>query len=243
VPVPVVALVGYTNSGKSTLLNTLTHAGVFCEDKLFATLDPTTRRIQLPDGRRALVSDTVGFIRKLPHELVEAFKATLEEVSEADILLHVIDASHPKQIEQVEAVDKIMEELGLADKEVIHVFNKIDRFENKNIINVLLHQKPGSVAISALHNEGTEKLLSAVEEKLADNVIEVALSLPIREASLVSQIHELGKVEDTRYIDDHVEIRAILTYQTLARLEKSFPSLMENVGTVKRQKTKTQGKI
>jgi GTP-binding protein HflX len=212
VPVPVAALVGYTNSGKSTLLNTLTQAGVLCEDRLFATLDPTTRRIRLPNGQRVLLSDTVGFIRKLPHQLVEAFKATLEEVSEADFLLHIVDISHPNQMEQVDAVNGILNELGLSDKDIICVYNKTDRFENKNTIKIILHQNPGSVAISALKGEGI-------------------LSIPHQNQSLISQIHEYGKVTDTRYLDEGIEVQAKLSYQTIARLEKN--NLFEGVKIIR----------
>lgn len=221
VPVPVVALVGYTNSGKSTLLNTLTGAGVPCEDRLFATLDPTTRRIRLANGQHVLLSDTVGFIRKLPHQLVEAFKATLEEVSEADLLLHIIDTSHPNQTEQVQAVENILEELGLADKKIISVYNKSDRFKNKNTVKIIAAQTPGSVAISALHNEGIDKLLEAIEENVAGDVLEVTISIPHKNQSLVSQIHEMGKVSQTRYLDERIELRATLSYQMIARLEKT----------------------
>jgi len=233
VPVPVVAIVGYTNSGKSTLLNTLTHAGVLSEDRLFATLDPTTRRIRLPNSQRVLLSDTVGFIRKLPHQLVEAFKATLEEVSEADLLLHIIDTFHPNQAEQVEAVEKILKELGLAKKKIIYVYNKIDLFENKNTPKVFLRRTPDSVAISALKKEGIEKLLKLIEKKIAGDVLDVTLSVPHQNQSLLSQIHELGKVIDTRYHTDRIEIQAILSYQTIARLEKK--TLLKDVTIIREQ--------
>jgi GTP-binding protein HflX len=238
VPVPVAALVGYTNSGKSTLLNSLTNAGVFCENRLFATLDPTTRRIELPNGRRVLLSDTVGFIRKLPHQLVEAFKATLEEVSEADLLLHIIDASHSDWMEQAEAVDKILAELELAEKDIICVYNKIDRFKNKNRVKILLRQKPGSVAISALRGEGIGGLLEAVEQKTANNVLDVTLSIPHKNQSVLSQIHELGKVTHTRYLDDRIEVKARLSYQPLARLEKN--SLLGDIKIIRGQPGKTR---
>ena len=155
VPFPILALVGYTNAGKSSLLNAMTHAGVAVQDQLFATLDPTLRRLALPDDRVALLSDTVGFIRKLPHQLVAAFQATLEEIQEATILLHVVDVSHPHAEAQQAAVESVLGELGLADRLTILVFNKIDRLGRSPFA-----WRPGSgrVAISAKTGAGLEEL-------------------------------------------------------------------------------------
>ncbi|MBU0671724.1 MAG: GTPase HflX [Candidatus Margulisbacteria bacterium] len=150
---PIAALVGYTNSGKSTLLNALTSAGVLVEDKLFATLDTTVRRLQLPGEQMVLITDTVGFIQKLPHQLVAAFRATLEEVTEADLLLHVVDLSHPNFEHQISAVYAVLEELGAVTKPIITIFNKIDCLDNKVPKELLLKYQP-AVAISALEGKG-----------------------------------------------------------------------------------------
>src|ERR1044072_9443847 len=146
---PVAAVVGYTNAGKSTLLNLLTGADVVAENKLFATLDPTTRSFVLPNKQRVLLTDTVGFLRKLPHTLIESFKATLEEVSEADLLIHVVDLSHPRIDEHIAAVNTVIKELGAFGKQTLMVFNKIDLLQNQELIEVYTKKFPGSVAISA----------------------------------------------------------------------------------------------
>lgn len=165
--VVVVALVGYTNSGKSTLLNALTNADVLTENKLFATLDPTTRRLYLPEGETVLLSDTVGFIQHLPHQLVAAFRATLEEVTEADILLHVVDASHPDVWDQIQAVRTVLGELHAEDKPTIAVLNKIDRLTNKGSLRKLLEELPNAVAISAKRKEGFPELIDKIQDLVA----------------------------------------------------------------------------
>jgi GTP-binding protein HflX len=164
VPIPTLALVGYTNAGKSSLLNALTHASVYVADKLFATLDPTLRKVQLPSGRPALLSDTVGLIRKLPPQLVQAFKATLEEVQEADALVHVIDASHPQAAEQRAVVERVLEELGVAGKPVLAVHNKIDLLPEA--ATAALTREEGPVAISALTGQGLPALRKALDALL-----------------------------------------------------------------------------
>ncbi|MGH7376762.1 MAG: GTPase HflX [Candidatus Methylomirabilales bacterium] len=164
VPIPTLALVGYTNAGKSSLLNALTHASVYVADKLFATLDPTLRKVQLPSGRPALLSDTVGLIRKLPAQLVQAFKATLEEVQEADALVHVIDASHPQAAEQRAVVERVLEELGVAGKPVLAVHNKIDLLPEAAA--AALTRQEGPVAISALTGQGLPALRKALDALL-----------------------------------------------------------------------------
>src|SRR5947207_2150934 len=164
---PVAAVVGYTNAGKSTLLNLLTGADVVAEDKLFATLDPTTRSLTLPNRQRVLLTDTVGFLRKLPHTLIESFKATLEEVSEADLLLHVVDLSHPRVDEHIEAVDTVIKELGAFGKQAVTVFNKIDKLANRELTETYLKRFPDSVAISARTGEGVNKLVQALENTLS----------------------------------------------------------------------------
>src|SRR5438045_3992625 len=155
------SIVGYTNAGKSTLLNTLTGTNVLAEDKLFATLDPTTRRLRLPTNQNVLLTDTVGFIRKLPHGLVEAFKATLEEVVQADMLLHIVDVSHPEADEQIQSVDTVLKEIGAEGKPTLMVFNKIDRLNgSRETLNRFLEKYPHGVAISAESGDGVATLLA-----------------------------------------------------------------------------------
>ncbi len=161
-----IAIVGYTNAGKSTLLNALTGSDVVVRDKLFATLDPTVRRFRMPDGREILFVDTVGFLNDLPHHLIEAFKATLEEVTEADILLHIVDASHPKAIEQSDAVYKVLEELDAKTKPIITVLNKIDRIAEASVIDRMKGYFGDAVAISALKREGFDGLIASVASYL-----------------------------------------------------------------------------
>src|SRR5206468_7950918 len=158
---PLASIVGYTNAGKSTLLNALTGARVLAEDKLFSTLDPATRRLRLPTNQNVLLTDTVGFIRKLPHGLVEAFKATLEEVAQADLLLHVVDVSHPQAEEQIAAVDGVLKEIGAEGKPTLMVFNKVDQLNgSREAVTRLLDEHPRSVAISAATGEGLAGLLA-----------------------------------------------------------------------------------
>jgi len=171
--IPVVALVGYTNAGKSTLLNALSGANVFVADQLFATLDPTTRRVELPQGLVVLFTDTVGFIQKLPTQLVAAFRATLEEVTEADLLLHVIDITHPNVYEQVAAVHDTLVEIGATEKPVLNALNKIDRFRDPQALADLLAEFPDSIPISALRGDGLDALLARVEEVLQVRMVSV----------------------------------------------------------------------
>lgn len=180
VPIPTLALVGYTNAGKSSLLNALTHASVYVADKLFATLDPTLRKVQLPSGRPALLSDTVGLIRKLPPQLVQAFKATLEEVQEADGLVHVIDASHPQAAEQRAVVERVLEELGVAGKPVLAVHNKIDLLPEAA---AALTRQEGPVAISALTGQG----LPALRKALDALVDATGIASPVSRSEAVAQ--------------------------------------------------------
>src|SRR3989449_5612554 len=163
---PVAAVVGYTNAGKSTLLNLLTGADVVTENKLFATLDPTTRSFVLPNKQRVLLTDTVGFLRKLPHTLIESFKATLEEVSEADLLIHVADLSHPRVDEQMAAVDSVVKELDAFGKQTLIVFNKIDLLENPDLSSIYCRRLPGSVAISAKMGQGIDQFVDALQSAL-----------------------------------------------------------------------------
>lgn len=214
IPVPVVALVGYTNAGKSTLLNKLTKANVLVQDKLFATLDPTTRRLSLSDHQDILVSDTVGFIRKLPHQLVEAFKATLEEVAEADLLLHVIDASHFEMSEQIETVQSLLGELELSDKPCIPVLNKIDRFQQQNTINCLRQRVAGSYAISAINGAGIDQLLEGIKGQLKKLYTNLEISLPYNQSNLLALLHQNGQVLKIEYLPDNMLVSAKADYHT-----------------------------
>lgn len=196
-----VALVGYTNAGKSTVLNALTGADVVAENKLFATLDPTSRKICLPSGREVLLTDTVGFIKKLPHQLIAAFRATLEEVVQADLLLHVIDASQPHYQEQNDAVWQVLRELGAENKPTITLFNKIDRINEPATIERMT-RLADSMAISALTlsaGEDRDKLLSLIEKHLPVHSLSCTLCFPYEASGEAATLYELAQVEETRY--------------------------------------------
>ncbi len=211
--VPVVALVGYTNAGKSTLLNRLTDAGIPARDRLFDTLDTTTRRMKLNETTEVLLSDTVGFIRKLPHHLVEAFKATLEELTFADVLVHVIDASNPLWQQQAEIVDELIAELGAADTPRVEVFNKCDRY-----ISDFLPHGENIVKISALTGEGTDELLRLIERILGRGQKRVTLLVPYADGALTETLHREASVMETRYTESGCEIDAVITPEQYARL-------------------------
>ncbi len=194
------SIVGYTNAGKSTLLNILTGAGVLAEDKLFATLDPTTRRLRLPSNQNVLLTDTVGFIRKLPHGLVEAFKATLEEVVRADLLVHVVDVSHPQAEQQIQSVDAVLKEIGAEGKPTLMAFNKIDRFNDcREVVARFLERHPHGVAISATSGEGIPALLAELGSKLRPVREFLELSVPHGQAGVIARLHEVGQVVERNY--------------------------------------------
>ena len=212
--IPVIALVGYTNAGKSTLLNTLTGAGIQAENRLFDTLDTTTRRLVVSETQEALVSDTVGFIRKLPHQLVDAFKATLEELKYADLLIHVIDASSQEWQEQVRVVDDLITEIGAGDTARIEAFNKCD------ILNMDVHARgEGMVDISAKTGQGISNLLSKIGEALSSNKKKVTLRLPYDKAGLVETLHREGAVTGTRYLEDCIELDAVISPSLYSRVK------------------------
>jgi GTP-binding protein HflX len=219
VPHPVIALVGYTNSGKSTLFNALTSAEVHAEDRLFATLDPTVRALRLPSGQAALLVDTVGFIRDLPHELVAAFRATLEEVSEADVLVHVVDAANPSHPAQMEAATSVLRSLGAAGKPTVTAFNKCDL--HRPAESALAQYRPAE-AISALTGEGLTGLLRRVDECLARDRTEVTLSLPYSRQSLLPLIHDNGRVIGVQYEGEEIVVRAELPRVWAKRLESAL---------------------
>lgn len=205
---PVAAVVGYTNAGKSTLLNLLTGAEVLAEDKLFATLDPTTRSVTLPNKQRLLLTDTVGFLRKLPHTLIESFKATLEEISEADLLIHVVDLSHPRVDEHIEAVNKVTKELGAFGKRTLLVFNKTDALANRDLVEIYEKRFPGSVSISARTGEGVGVLVHALEDELAVWRLRLRFLIPLTESGAIAEIYRTGHVLELRYDGDNAVIVA-----------------------------------
>jgi len=216
---PVLALVGYTNAGKSTLLNTLTGASVPAEDRLFATLDPTARRLTLPDGRDTLLTDTVGFVRKLPHQLVAAFRATLEEVKFADVLVHVVDSSHPGAEKQVSAVIDVLHHLGAAEKPIITVFNKIDRKpEGLDPIPRLREELPHVVDVSAVTGEGLDGLKQMMARVLPGVRELVTLAVPYHDAHIVSFIHDRGRVLESIYEGDRILVTAELDRPSVDQL-------------------------
>jgi GTPase len=216
---PVAAVVGYTNAGKSTLLNLLTGADVIAADKLFATLDPTTRSFTLPNRQRLLLTDTVGFLRKLPHTLIESFKATLEEVHEADLLVHVADLSHPRVDEQMEAVESVIKELDACGKQTVIVFNKIDRLADRDLARAYLQRLPGSVAISARTGEGVSSLVHALQDALVSWRLRSRLRIPTSESALLAEIHRVGHVLELKYEGDDAVVVAHLPPQLAQKLD------------------------
>lgn len=203
---PVVALVGYTNAGKSTLLNALAEADVLVEDKLFATLDPTTRKVELHGGQEVLFTDTVGFIRKLPTTLIAAFRATLEEVTEADVLLHVVDISHRNAREQAETVGEVLEEISATEQPIVTALNKIDKFADPEVVQDLAREFPNAVAISARDRVGLDELLDAVSEALSENWVYVEARIPYSEGDLLSVFHNRAMVEEESHEPDGTHV-------------------------------------
>lgn len=215
-----IAIIGYTNAGKSTLLNALTDSNVTVEDKLFSTLDPTVRKFTLPNNQKVLFADTVGFLNDLPHHLVEAFKATLEEVVEADLLLHVVDISHPKAMEQSGAVYKVLRELGAENKAVITALNKIDRVENKLLIEKAMNFFTDSVPISALKKEGFGPLINAVKNHMRGLMTNIRIQIPASDTNIMSIIYENGLVTSRTYKEDKVYIEAEVPVRVAKLLDK-----------------------
>lgn len=214
--VPVVAIVGYTNAGKSTLLNTLTDAGILEEDQLFATLDPTTRNLKLPSGQEILLTDTVGFIRKLPHHLIEAFRSTLEEAKYADIILHVVDASNPQMDEQMFVVYETLQRLEVMNKPVITAFNKMDRVGEA--ITVRDFQADKIVQISAKSGENLGQLFDAIEEILREEKIHIERVFPYSESGKVQLIRKYGELLKEEFEEDGVHVEAYVPQEIYGRL-------------------------
>lgn len=212
-----IALVGYTNAGKSTLLNTLTSAGVVAEDMLFATLDPTTRKFTMPNGRSVLITDTVGFIQKLPHQLVAAFRATLEEVIQADLLIHVVDVSHPQYQQQSDEVFSVLRELNADNKPTIMALNKIDKLENDGIAAAKLLRHENSVAISAKSSKGLEELVAKIENVLKNTTVDMQFLIPYNDSGILDQFYKRAMIQITEYRDDGIFLKASLSPEDSAR--------------------------
>ncbi|MGH7609245.1 MAG: GTPase HflX [Candidatus Dormibacteria bacterium] len=221
-PFRTVALVGYTNAGKSTLLNRLTAGGARAEDKLFATLDPTTRALKLPDGQPSLAIDTVGFIQKLPHELVAAFRATLEEVGEADLLVHVLDASHAGAESRLETVHQTLSELGLKDRPLLLAINKIDRCSRESRARLATFQPPrylGAVPVSAVTGEGMDSLLRLVAEALSREMLAAEATIAYDDWQALSRWRRYGVVEEEKFQADGIHVRGRLPAQLAEALQ------------------------
>ena len=216
---PLVALVGYTNVGKSTLLNVLTGAEVMVADKLFATLDPTTRLVELPDKQQILLTDTVGFIQKLPHTLVDAFRATLEEVQEADVLLHVVDASNEEYEEQIKAVIAVLNELKAAEKPTLYIFNKADKLPKELKREKLLHDREG-VFIAAKTGEGLAELKEKIKDALGDTQTVLELCIPFTEGTVLSELHQDAVIQETDYNEEGTLLKVLLPVSLMAKYEK-----------------------
>ena len=226
--IPIVALVGYTNAGKSTLLNYLSHSNVYVANQLFATLDPTTRRVQLPDNHWVLFTYTVGFIQKLPTQLIAAFRATLEEITEADLLLHMVDITHPNALAQWKAVQNTLVDINADHIPVITAMNKIDLLPNPEIAQEIVANTPLSVAISAKKGTGIADMLTMIEKQLYETQIPIQIRLPYQEGQLISLIHEQGHVSSIHHERNSVTIHGSVP----GRLYTQFQPYLVNTNTL-----------
>jgi GTP-binding protein HflX len=213
---PVVAIVGYTNAGKSTLFNRLTDAGVLVEDRLFATLDSTVRRLELPHGHSALVSDTVGFVRDLPHELVEAFRSTLEEATDADLLVHLVDASDADPDHQITSVHEVLDEIGAADVRELIAFNKIDAVD-ASVLGRLRSLHPEASFISARTGDGVDDLLESIVEGVRASTVELDLMIPYERGDVLADLHASGDVLDQHHNDEGTEVTVRIPHESASR--------------------------
>jgi GTP-binding protein HflX len=217
--IPTVSIVGYTNAGKSTLLNELAGSDVLMADMLFATLDPTTRRVTLPGGREVLFTDTVGFIQKLPTHLVAAFRATLEEITEAELVLHVVDITHPNALEQAAAVEATLRSIGATESPVLLALNKIDRLPDPSEVRELVAEFPNSLAISARTGQGIETLLARIEGVLDASLVSVRVHLPYEQGEVVAMIHQQGHVEHEEHGPEGTLIEGRIPARLLAVIQ------------------------
>jgi GTPase len=218
-PFPTASLVGYTSAGKSTLMNVLSGSEVLVDPMLFATLDPTTRRVVLPNGWAILLTDTVGFLQRLPHGLVAAFRATLEEVNEADILIHVVDVSHPRYELQMKSTLDVLDEIGAVDKPIVTAFNKSDLVTDQYELRHLVANTPNSVYLSSTRRDGLQQLLTTVSHVVESLLTPVEAYLPYGRGDLLTQCYERGKVEDVEYTEHCIRVRARVTRDLAGRLE------------------------
>jgi GTP-binding protein HflX len=225
---PLASIVGYTNAGKSTLLNALTGASVMVEDKLFATLDPATRRLHLPTNQNVFLTDTVGFIRKLPHGLVEAFKATLEEVVQAELLLHVVDVSHPQAAEQIAAVNTVLQEIGAGGKPTIMVLNKIDRFGGNGLLQKYHEQFPKAVAVSASTGLGIPALIEEISTQLRPIREFVELRVPHGDSAVIARLHQVAQVTERDYEGPEARFKARIPPHFHAEFEPYIVRHLQN---------------
>ena len=225
-----VSLVGYTNAGKSTLFNQLTGEARVAEDKLFATLDSTTRIVNLPSHHRVLLSDTVGFIKKLPHHLVAAFKATLDEVAEANLLLHVVDGSHPQAEAQIAAVNEVLDELNASEIPTIMVFNKIDRLEDEVPLCLLRSRYPESIEISARRGDGLAALRMELANRFAEKGVDVSLVLPYTEGKTLDFLYKYGETLEVDYQGDTILVKARMPERYLEGLRQFMTTPQEHMG-------------
>ncbi len=215
--IPLISLVGYTNAGKSTLLNQLTKAEVLVADQLFATLDPTTRKIELPGGHEALLTDTVGFIQKLPTQLVAAFQATLEEISEADLLIHVVDVTHPNALEQARSVEETLKEIKAEHIPMLVALNKVDQLPDPEAAKTALVEFPNAVAISALRGINMPDLLRGIEGELYENYTKLSVQIPYSEGQLISLFHEQGHIDRIEHNRKGEFIQGLIPGRLMAR--------------------------
>tara|TARA_B100000482_G_scaffold192455_1_gene180813 strand:+ start:2979 stop:4280 length:1302 start_codon:yes stop_codon:yes gene_type:complete len=228
---PLGSMVGYTNAGKSTLFNAITGASTLSEDKLFATLDPTTRRLKLPTNQNVLLSDTVGFIRKLPHDLIDAFKATLEEVIEADLLLHIVDVSSPYAEEQIEAVNLVLKDLGVEEKRTFMIFNKVDRISSSGLSKRFTDQYSNSIAVSAKTGEGFDELMAELGKQLRPIRKMVGISIPHSKSDIIARLHEVGQVLERNYDGDEAMFKALIPPNYLDYFEQYLTNEDDFVNT------------
>jgi GTP-binding protein HflX len=238
VPMPHGAIVGYTNAGKSSLLNRLTQSTVLAEDKLFATLDTSTRRMELPDGQQILLTDTVGFIRRLPHDLVQSFRATLEEAVLADFLIHIVDASHRDAEIFMQTTKDVLRELGAGDKRTIMVFNKADLVTDEARLHELQSHHPDAVLMSVKTGQGVDDLLHRIHEMVFDRVVRMDLRLPMNRLDLLALAHSQGKVLSEEFEEDAAVVQCVVPRRLVSRFEE-FAATKPKSG--KRRKAPSHG--